>query len=167
MMTVIDANLIPIAIALLIGLVIGWWAFRRAKAPSQRPTRLTESVPRRTFEPGSPKAEAKDTIADEGAAAAVDVASEILGVEEQTGPSDNLQLLKGVGPRLAVGLNQQGLVRFDQLGALGPDDIARIDETLGAFKGRLVRDRIVEQAAFLARGDREGFEAEFGKLGGA
>jgi predicted flap endonuclease-1-like 5' DNA nuclease len=42
--------------------------------------------------------------------------------------------------------------------------VERIDAELGAFRGRLVRDRIVEQAAFLARGDQAGYEASFGKL---
>ena len=33
------------------------------------------------------------------------------------------------------------------------------------FKGRITRDRWVEQAGYLARGDTAGFEAQFGKLG--
>jgi hypothetical protein len=37
---------------------------------------------------------------------------------------------------------------------------------MGAFRGRLERDRVVEQACFLARNDRDGYEAIFGKLGG-
>jgi len=40
-----------------------------------------------------------------------------------------------------------------------------LDDRLGPFKGRLERDRVVEQASYLARGDRDGFEARFGKLG--
>jgi predicted flap endonuclease-1-like 5' DNA nuclease len=39
-----------------------------------------------------------------------------------------------------------------------------IDESLGAFRGRLERDRVLEQADFLARGDIAGYEAKFGKL---
>jgi hypothetical protein len=41
-----------------------------------------------------------------------------------------------------------------------------LEEKLGPFRGRLARDRVVEQARFLARGDRDGFEAQFGSLGG-
>ena len=112
-------------------------------------------------------------VADEGAAAAKDVAGEILGVEahpivsEASGPPDNLQQLKGVGPKLAAQLNAAGITRYDQLARLSANEIALLDERMGAFKGRLARDRVGDQAAYLARGDTEGFEAQFGKLGGA
>jgi predicted flap endonuclease-1-like 5' DNA nuclease len=36
---------------------------------------------------------------------------------------------------------------------------------MGPFQGRLARDRVIEQADYLARGDVEGFEEKFGKLG--
>jgi predicted flap endonuclease-1-like 5' DNA nuclease len=77
---------------------------------------------------------------------------------------DDLRLLKGVGPKLATLLTELGVTRFDQIAAWKPADIERIDAQLGAFKGRPVRDNWVEQAAFLAKGDTEGFEAKFGKL---
>lgn len=77
---------------------------------------------------------------------------------------DELQTMKGLGPKLASLLRAQGLTRFEQIAALTPDDLAGLDAHFGAFKGRLARDRIVEQAAFLARGDREGYERAFGKL---
>jgi predicted flap endonuclease-1-like 5' DNA nuclease len=80
---------------------------------------------------------------------------------------DNLQLLKGVGPKLAQKLADQGIIRFEQLAALSETEIAMLDDKLGPFKGRLTRDRVVEQASYLARGDTDGFEARFGKLGGA
>jgi predicted flap endonuclease-1-like 5' DNA nuclease len=80
------------------------------------------------------------------------------------GAPDDLLLLKGVGPKLADLLKQHGLTRFDQIAGLGQSQIQTLDENLGAFRGRLVRDRIVEQADYLARGDRDGFEQKFGKL---
>lgn len=77
---------------------------------------------------------------------------------------DDLCRLKGVGPKFADALEAAGLSRFDQLAALSPDDLDRLDEQLGSFRGRLKRDRVVEQADFLARDDIAGFEAKFGKL---
>jgi predicted flap endonuclease-1-like 5' DNA nuclease len=74
-------------------------------------------------------------------------------------------LLKGVGPKLAQKLKENGIFRFDQLAALSPNEVTILDAKLGAFKGRLERDRVAEQASYLARGDRDGFEARFGKLG--
>ena len=45
-----------------------------------------------------------------------------------------------------------------------PTEIERLDEQLGAFRGRINRDRIVEQADYLARNDIDRFEQNFGKL---
>ena len=111
-------------------------------------------------------------VADDAAAAAKDVAGEILGVEAHPfppaheGPGDDLRMLKGVGPKLLAQLNANGITRFEQLAGLGETEAAMLDERMGAFRGRIARDRLVEQACFLARGDKDGFEARFGKLGG-
>lgn len=83
----------------------------------------------------------------------------------KTGP-DNLQLLKGVGPKLAVLLNGLGVTSFQQIADWTDADIARIDPQLGTFQGRIARDNIVDQAGYLARGDKAGFEAKYGALGG-
>ena len=48
--------------------------------------------------------------------------------------------------------------------SLTPTEIERLDAQLGAFRGRIARDRIVEQADYLARNDIDGFEQRFGKL---
>jgi predicted flap endonuclease-1-like 5' DNA nuclease len=79
---------------------------------------------------------------------------------------DELTSLKGVGPKLEALLNQEGITRYEQLASLNDQELAALEERLGAFKGRLTRDRVVEQARLLASGDTEGFEATFGKLGG-
>ncbi|MBB6426549.1 hypothetical protein [Sphingopyxis sp. JAI128] len=83
----------------------------------------------------------------------------------KTGP-DNLQLLKGVGPKLAGLLSGLGVTSFRQIADWTDADIARIDPELGAFQGRIARDNIVDQAGYLARGDKAGFEAKYGALGG-
>jgi predicted flap endonuclease-1-like 5' DNA nuclease len=83
----------------------------------------------------------------------------------KTGP-DNLQLLKGVGPKLAVLLSGLGVTSFRQIADWTDADIARIDPQLGTFQGRIARDNIVDQAGYLARGDKAGFEAKYGALGG-
>jgi predicted flap endonuclease-1-like 5' DNA nuclease len=119
----------------------------------------------------APAGEEGRAVTDEGAAAARDVAGEILGVDQHLnippadGPPDNLQTLKGVGPKLASQLHAAGITRFDQIAGLSPTEAAALDAKMGAFRGRIERDRIVEQACFLARGDRDGYEAIFGKLG--
>ena len=113
--------------------------------------------------------EGNDVISG-AAAAAEDVAGQFLGVDAHPAQhatdeaEDDLQRLKGVGPKLAALLRAEGLTRYAQIAALGPEDLARLDLKLGAFKGRLHRDRVVEQAGFLARGDVSGYEAAFGRL---
>jgi predicted flap endonuclease-1-like 5' DNA nuclease len=61
-------------------------------------------------------------------------------------------------------LNARGIIRYDQLAQMTPAEIDLLDGQLGPFRGRLQRDRVVEQADYLARGDKEGFEARFGSL---
>jgi predicted flap endonuclease-1-like 5' DNA nuclease len=109
-----------------------------------------------------------NSLADEVATATTDVAGELLGVEpipHAPGTADDLSRLKGVGPKFVACLNSLGVTRYEQLAGLNANEAAHLDERLGAFRGRLARDRVVEQACYLARGDIDGFEAKFGKLG--
>lgn len=109
-------------------------------------------------------------IAAEAAAAASDVTGQIIdapvhaNLPGASGPPDDLQRLKGVGPKFAAMLNDFGIRRFDQLAGLSEGDIERLDRQLGPFRGRLERDQIPLQAEYLARGDEDGFEYRFGKL---
>lgn len=80
--------------------------------------------------------------------------------------ADNLQLIKGLGPKLAGLLNGLGVASFQQIADWTEADIAAIDPQLGAFQGRIARDNFVDQAGYLARGDKAGFEAKYGALGG-
>ena len=181
MMTVFDANLVPIIVALLVGVAIAWWIFRHRAAAETAAKRIL-SEPQLTPEgrPARPWVDGRDDhigsregagVLDEGAAAASDIAGEMLGVRVHAelpgaeGPPDNLMLMKGVGPKLAQRLNELGISRFEQLARLSANEVTMLDDQLGPFKGRILRDRIVEQSAYLERGDRDGFEAQFGKLG--
>ncbi len=175
MMTVFDANLIYIIVALLVGIAVAWWAFGRRRARVEGEARRVLSEPKtddagRMARPWVDGPEGNSLI-DEGAAATTDVAGQMLGVQVHAelpgadGPPDHLETMKGVGPKLAQRLNELGYRRFAQLAALSPNEVALLDDKLGPFKGRLARDRVIEQAAFLERGDRDGFEAAVGKLG--
>ncbi|WP_210357173.1 hypothetical protein [Sphingomonas beigongshangi] len=80
-------------------------------------------------------------------------------------PADRpVTLLKGLGPKVAARLSELGITRVGQLAVLDDAAAARLDADLGAFSGRMARDRWVEQARFLAAGDVKGFEAMFGRL---
>ncbi|WP_157215044.1 hypothetical protein [Flavisphingomonas formosensis] len=127
---------------------------------------------RRRDEGGDPGAHAPKIeepgrgITDEAALAVENVSNQFLNLPSPgEGPPDELTLMKGLGPRAAAILNDLGIIRFEQIANLNEQQIAQVDDRLGTFKGRIARDRWVEQASYLARGDKAGFEAKFGKLG--
>ena len=134
--------------------------------PKQRVT-LSDSAPIRPHMAHQPPPEGRG-LAGEAAAATSDVTGEFLGAPVRRNlrddGADDLLLLKGVGPKLADTLHGLGFSRFEQIAKMTPTEVERVDAQLGAFRGRLTRDRIVEQAHYLARGDTDGFEQKFGKL---
>ena len=168
-----DTPNIVLIVAILAGIALALLALRARRKPPR--------VERRTDETGSPYVASRDRpymkpppakegagVADEVATAATDVAGAVLGVDVKRGgpgPSDDLQRLKGVGPKFVARLNELGITRFDQLAGLNGNEAAHLDERMGPFQGRLARDRVIEQADYLARRDTEGFEERFGKLG--
>ena len=153
----------------LVGLVVGLIAIYLVFRPRQK-VRLTDSGPVRPHMERSQVSGEGRKIVDEAAAAASDVAGQILNakVHEElpgaSGPPDDLVMLKGVGPKFAALLNERGISRFDQIVKLSPGQVEALDASLGAFRGRFERDRIQDQAEYLARGDIDGYEARFGKL---
>ena len=143
-----------VLVALLIGLIVGYLMFR----PRQR-VRLTESAPVRPHMAAS----AAETVF--GHEAGITTRHVINGdAPASRGPGDDLERLKGVGPKLAVMLQARGLTRFEQIAGLTESELEWLDQDLGPFRGRLHRDRVIEQADYLARGDTDGFERRFGKL---
>ena len=154
-----------IAVGALVLLVALWLIMR----PKQRVS-LSDETPVRPHMVEDGRSKEGRSIIDEAAAATSDVAGQMLKAEVHenlpgaVGEPDDLKRLKGVGPKLATMLNQMGIVRYDQIAKLAPSQVDAIDAQLGAFKGRFQRDRIVEQADYLARGDTDGYEAKFGKL---
>jgi predicted flap endonuclease-1-like 5' DNA nuclease len=152
-------------IVIVIALVLAFILLR----PKQR-VALTDSAPVRPHMAPRTKPSEGRGIVGEAAAATSDVSGEILrapvhaALEGQSGARDDLSRIKGVGPKFADALHGIGFNRFAQLAQLTPTEIERIDDQLGAFRGRITRDRIVEQADYLARNDIDGFEQKFGKL---
>lgn len=98
------------------------------------------------------------------AAGAGAIAMTAIGIPAAVGKADDLLQLKGVGPKLNGVLVGLGITRFDQVAAWTAGDVAKVDEHLGSFKGRIVRESWVEQAGLLATGAVAAFEAKFGKL---
>ncbi|MEM8696906.1 MAG: hypothetical protein AAGE05_12875 [Pseudomonadota bacterium] len=82
------------------------------------------------------------------------------------GEPDTLTLIKGVGPKLSDMLHDLGVFHFTQIAGWDNDQIAEVDSHLGSFKGRIERDRWVDQARLLAARNVAAFEREFGKMNG-
>lgn len=159
-----SANL-PLIIGAVVVIAIVLFLLLR---PKQRVT-LSDSTPLRPHMT-APKPEAEGRgLTGEAAAATSDIAGEILQapVHEALAGDETLDAfnqMKGVGPNFAAALHSAGFTRFVQLAQLSPEEVERLDDRLGPFRGRLARDRVIEQADYLARGDTDGFEQRFGKL---
>jgi len=160
----LENNWLPIAIGIIVLIILAFILFR----PKQRVS-LSDSAPVRPHMQSRNREGEGRGLAAEAAAATSDVTGELLGAPVHRALAgedvrDDFARMKGVGPKLAEALHALGFDRFEQVAALTPNEIDRLDEQLGAFRGRLKRDRIPEQADYLARGDTDGFEERFGKL---
>ena len=78
------------------------------------------------------------------------------------GKPDDLELIAGIGPKLAETLNELGVFHYDQIANWQDADIERIDTHLN-FPGRIVRENWIEQANALAIGGRDEYVKVFGK----
>jgi predicted flap endonuclease-1-like 5' DNA nuclease len=157
-------NIAIMLVAIVVLAIVAYMLLR----PRQR-VKLSDSAPVRPHMAAvkdSPRE--KNGIVAQAAAAAGDVTGDVIGapVHSYLGDdvADDFQRLKGVGPKFAQLLQARGFFRFEQLASLSPEEIGRLDPDLGAFRGRIAKDRIPEQADYLARGDVDGFEQKFGKL---
>jgi len=187
MMQSVDMNWVILGAVVLIVLLIALWLMGRASravprrerrpdvldegaVPAQRNQALIDSAP-----PAAaafavpPAAELMGGVAEVIAAAVQEEAAQAGGIEMGTGmpdrPVDDLTRIKGLGPKAHSVLAGLGIHRFAQLAALDPAQAAEVDSRLGAFKGRIFRDRWIDQARYLEQDDTAGFEKEFGKLG--
>ena len=137
--------------------------------PKQR-VQLTDSAPVRPHMVDQKRPPEGRGLTGEAAAATSDVTGAILGapvhrlLDGETDTHDDLCRIKGVGPKFAEALRSSGFTRYEQIANLTSTEVERLDARLGTFSGRIARDRIVEQADYLARGDTDGFEQRFGKL---
>ena len=92
------------------------------------------------------------TLENRSAAEATDGRGEEEPVASGTASSsepDDLTRIKGVGKVLEGRLHELGITTFEQLAALGPDDVARASARMG-FGDRVERDAWIAQAGRLA-----------------
>ena len=70
--------------------------------------------------------------------------------------SDNLKLIKGVGPAIEKTLNEMGIFRFNQIAEMSEYDIDRIARRLKGFHSRIYREDWIGQARDLLSQEASG-----------
>ena len=101
-----------------------------------------------------------DNDVEEGEAVAVSNILELPHKSDNT--PDDLELIAGIGPKLAQTLNELGVYRFEQIANWQVSDVERVDTHLN-FSGRIDRENWIEQAKALAIGGRDEYVKVFGK----
>jgi predicted flap endonuclease-1-like 5' DNA nuclease len=69
--------------------------------------------------------------------------------------ADDLQQIKGIGPKIAGILNALGILRFEQIAAWTPENVDWVNAHL-RFKGRIEREQWIPQAKALLAARRAG-----------
>ncbi len=115
----------------------------------------------------APKAAVKPAVAKVKAEAAPKAAkaAKAANAAPKSSIPDNLELIKGLGPKVNSMLKGLGVTSFAQVASWTAADVAEMDGKLGAFAGRITRDNWVDQAQLLSAGDVTGFEKKYGALG--
>lgn len=147
-----------IVAALVVGIAIAWYVFH-----ASRKTRVT-GASRDVLDEGAAPAERNKALIDSAPAATPSPAPAPAAPGTTAANGDDLTRIKGLGPKLAATLREQGVTSFAQIAGWDDADIDRIDAGLGRFQGRIRRDDWVGQAALLAAGDDSGFAERYGKL---
>lgn len=151
---------------IVVGLLLGWIFCSELKPPVQSNETSTapsapESAPAPAAEPApvtAPVAQAPEVEAPVVEAVEDAVRPEALS-GARDGGADDLKMIKGVGPKLEIMLNELGFYHFDQIAGWSAAEVAWVNDNLTGFKGRVSRDNWVEQARKLASGQ----ETEFSK----
>jgi NADH-quinone oxidoreductase subunit E len=101
-----------------------------------------------------------DMIRDRAIAASVDASASARATEPELlkeprgGGADDLSLIWGVADKMVDKLHAMGIWHFDQIAKWTPENVAWFEGQLDGFKGRVTRDKWIEQAQKLASGWR-------------
>ncbi len=94
-------------------------------------------------------------LVESAAAKKADPKPELLSAPRD-GKGDDLGLIWGVAEKLAEKLNKMGIWHFDQIAGWTPANIAWFENEVPGFKGRVARDKWIEQCTKLESGWRPG-----------
>lgn len=170
-----------LALAFIIGLLTAWWIWSSPGAASHE-DEISEEIPvakpllagdvsqdikSAADDDTAPEPEASQLVAAEPMVVKTNKKVEKPASKNTEKPKipDNLELLKGVGPKLNALLKSLGVTTFDQVANWSAADVKDVDSRLGSFAGRITRDNWVDQAKLLSKGDVAAFEKKYGSLG--
>lgn len=114
-----------------------------AAAPAPAPTPVAAAPVKAAVAPAEPA----ETVSDE-------FKPEMLTGPRAGAAADDLKLIWGVGPKLEAMLHGMGVWHFDQIAGWNEMNLKWVDQNLGSFRGRAVRDKWIDQARKLAAGWR-------------
>lgn len=160
MFQLIMDNPMRFVLALVLGVATAWWIWGRMAAQNAANEKAAEPAPQPAPQP-EPEPAPVVPVAAAAAATTDDAEEPKPNIAAALGESDDLTRIKGIGPKLNDLCLSLGVRRFDQISGWSEADIAEVDQYL-KIKGRISRDRWVDQAKFLAAGDDAGHKAEFG-----
>jgi NADH-quinone oxidoreductase subunit E len=104
--------------------------------------------------PGSALAAAAAAAAGATASNDNSTSAPMLLSKPRGGMGDDLKLIWGVAEKLEARMNDMGIWHFDQIAAWTPNHIEWFEAAMPGFKGRIERDKWLEQCAKLAAGWR-------------
>lgn len=81
-------------------------------------------------------------------------------MSDSSSPPDDLKMISGIGAKLEATLNELGIRHFRQIADFTPENVAWINTRL-RFKGRIERERWIEQAKQLAGGNDTEFSQRY------
>lgn len=186
-----SANILWLLLPLLLGVLTGYWAWRGrgsiftpARVPTRRAPVSTEREGPRPASGSSSAVEVPvvgtppDVSLDLAVATFAEPANELAPAdvppmkEPEPEPASapvvpaeiptDLTMIRGIGPALASTLHSLGVTRLDQIAIWSPEESARVDQKLGSFAGRMRREKWIEQARLLTKGDHAAFVTRFG-----
>lgn len=131
-----------------------------AAPTSDAAAKSTSAKPKAQAKPKVPKAEPKAKPEKAAKPKATKAAKAAGGLERLTAPrkgkADDLKEIEGIGPALEGQLNALGFYHFDQVASWTDAQVAEVDAEMKTFKGRITRDKWVEQARIIVN---EGLDA--------
>jgi predicted flap endonuclease-1-like 5' DNA nuclease len=158
----VPAVFIAALVAGAVGLILGLpWGASDAQVSSPAPSvRQTES--HAAVAPAAVPVAALSSVPETPVEVApAEIVTEGRAPERLSGPrggnADDLKQIEGIGPVLEKLCHELGFYHFDQIANWSAEEVAWVDANMPRFRGRIVRDKWVEQAKIIVTDGLDAF----------